>query len=282
MKIKTSSVDFCKNPQKPTMKRQTGLDGKSILFSSLKFAVSDPIDWPDDVSHGILDRLMPRNYASGWSKNTDLIIKATVTGVRFNKYSLKFKVKKEDYKAFLTAKENEYMLKTIQTVVYEVRIDHVYHTDSDSKVKTGDELVIENSLEYLDRDYPRIGLLKSHQYILSVNHDTGELVAPAERAQYKAVIGNTTAESGYYMQFMDTPQIEITQDGSYLFYAVQTVQSQVPTKGVSSGWVDLVNEKTVQVIMDSNINDLYKNPMKLRADKSFEIDFQTLVDKYLG
>lgn len=265
-----------------TESTQLGLDGKPVLFSSLKFAASDPMDWPDNFSSGLTDRLMLGNYATCWASNTELVVKATVQVVRFNQYPLKFKVKKEDYKSFLTEKENEYMLKTIQTVVYEIRIDHVYYADSSSLVKAGDRLVIENSLEFLDRDYPQISLEKSHQYILSVNHDTGELVAPAERTQYDAVIGDTTAESSYYMQFLDTPQIEITQDGSYLFYAGLTVQSQVPIKSVGSGWVDLINDKTVQVIMDADTNFLYKNQMKLRTDKLFETEFQTLVDKYLG
>ncbi len=157
------------------------------------------------------------------------------------------------------------MLNTIQTVVYEIKIDRIYFADS-SAFKTGDRLVLEASLNFLDSDYPLIALQENHQYFLSISQDQNELVAPAELAQYEAIIGDTTAESAYSMQFINYPQIEITQDGYYLF---------------SHSWVDLINENTVPLILEVDADSTDVIHMMLRTDQYFESDFQALIDKFL-
>jgi len=126
---------------------------------------------------------------------------------------------------------------------------------------------------------------------LTVSRGSGDLISPGDRAQYDAVIGDTTAESPYFMMFTFTPQIELTLDGGYLFYANENVDVEKPQAGIGSGWVGLVNDETVRVILDGesgaltpdDCNDaLYRDYMRLRADSAFEADFQNLVDQYLG
>lgn len=267
------------------------LDGNPVLYSSLKFAESAAVDRPADLTGGALtDMAMPGNYALYWPGEADLVVKATVMEVRFNRYPVKFQVKKEDYKAFLTDEENQFIEQTIFTIVHEIRIDRVYYADGGSPVQPSDLLVIENSLQYQDPDSPGSGLQPDHQYILTVSRGDGDLVSPGDRAQYDAVIGNTTAESPCFMMFTFTPQIELTLDGGYLFYANEDVKAEKPQEGIGSGWVGLINDETVRVILDGqtgalNPDDssdaLYRDNMRLRADSTFEADFQNLVDQYL-
>jgi len=268
------------------------LDGSPVLYSSLKFAAAAAVDRPADLTGGgLADMAMPGNYALYWPDSASLVVKATVMEVHFNRYPVKFQVKKEDYKAFLTDEENQFIEQTIFTIVHEIRIDRVYYADGSGPVQPGDLLVIENSLQYQDPDGPGSGLQPDHQYILTVSRGSGDLVSPADRAQYDAVIGQTTAESPYFMMFTFTPQIELTLDGGYLFYANEDVKVSKPQAGIGSGWVGLINDETVRVILDGQTgalnpddssNALYRDNMRLRADSDFEADFQNLVNQYLG
>jgi len=155
----TSGQTAAPTAASPSSTEHLKLDGSPVLYSSLKFAASAAVNRPADIpGGGLTDMYIPGNYALYWPEAADLVVNATVMEVRFNRYPVKFQVKKEDYKAFLSDEENQFIEQTIFTIVHEIRIDRVYYAGSDSPIQPGDLLVLENSLQYLDPDSPGGGL----------------------------------------------------------------------------------------------------------------------------
>ncbi len=270
--------------------RQLVLDGSPVQLSELVFAPGAAIRLPDrlDIGQSMVDSIAPRNYVSDLSDSANLIVKATVIDVRFNAYPLKLQVREEDYKAFLTEEENQYQLMTVHSVIHRIRIDKIYYA-GESEIKAGDELVLENIIEASDVGSPGSILKTCHQYILPITQTDGSVLSEALHSDYEAVIGATDTESKHALLFTRTPQIELTLNGGVIFFA----RRDMPGVEQGAGWVDLINDNTVPVEIDIPLNPfelyeseeaswLYRDHMKLRADKAFEGDFQDLVDGIYG
>ena len=77
-------------------------------------------------------------------------------------------------------------------------------------------------------------------------------------------------ESPYSIVYPFQPMIQATADGGYLFYGGRD------ENGPRYGWGSLVDENTVEVIMDVEAvhgGRSYVHGMKLRADDDFEEDY---------
>ncbi len=153
------------------------------------------------------------------------VIKGTVTKISFKEYQ-----------------ENGETQPTRQSVVYEVKVDKIYY--SNVSMTEGDTIIIENDLyTYTSLASSVEQLSTNRQYILSLNDNEEEL----------SII------------YPFAPQIEITEDGKYVF---------------PDHWTTLINDKTKTVSMDGEDGFKYYSEIKLREDADFEIDFQKLVDTY--
>jgi len=150
-----------------------------------------------------------------------------------------------------------------KTVVYEVRIDELYFSDGD--VKVGDVIKIEdqcfNGCYFTDE--PLLNLKVNRQYILPL-YSAGETILYSLDDYAE---GDITRDGQYGIAYQFAPQIEVTLDNQYLFH---------------DGWQSLINDKTVDVVMDSETaeENFYNDKMKLRSDDKFIDDLKSLIEKY--
>ncbi|MEG0308117.1 MAG: hypothetical protein RR636_09255 [Clostridium sp.] len=150
-----------------------------------------------------------------------------------------------------------------RTVVYEVRIDELYYNECD--VKVGDVIKIE------DRSFngwhstkeSLLNLKVNRQYILPLYY-AGETIL---YSLDDFATGDITRDGNYGIAYQFAPQIEVTLDNEYLFH---------------SGWQSLINDKTVDVVMDSetSVENFYNDKMKLRRDDKFIEDLKSLIEKH--
>ncbi|MEG1254802.1 hypothetical protein [Clostridium sp.] len=150
-----------------------------------------------------------------------------------------------------------------RTVVYEVRIDDLYYNNGD--VKVGDVIKIEDRCFngcYLT-DEPLLKLKVNRQYILPL-YSAGETILYSFDDYAE---GDITRDGQYGIAYQFAPQIEVTLDNEYLFH---------------DGWQSLINDKTVDVVMDSETaeENFYNDKMKLRSDDKFIDDLKSLIERY--
>ena len=205
-----------------------------VLYSSLNFPDSVTLEAPNSVFE-MNGKIAP--FTEKLLAESKAIIKGTVTKVWFKDYQ------NPDVSGELSR----------QTVVYEIKVDKVFF--SNGAVKVGDEVVIENDLYTYTSLANSVDRLKAnHQYI----------VALIENGETLDSMGKPiSAESNLSILYPFAPQIEITQDGQYLF---------------PDHWSSLINSATQTVTMDGENSSNYYGEMKLRQDSEFETDFQTIVD----
>lgn len=254
-------------------------DFETILYSSLKLSGSEAVQLPPQLTQGSLtDRMRPGNYAEVLKEHADLVVKATILQVRLKQYSVRFHVKPSDYKAFLTAEENKYRFKTIHTIVFEARIDQIYRDLELTSTGLSETLLVEQMLYPLDSDDPYLFPRAGRQYVLALNRrENMDLVPAAEAAQYDAIDGEHMAEGRYSLLFDQTPQIERTLDGGYLFYADPSVYIANSGSQKGAGWTALIKPSAKKIIMPDVTNSIYQNSMWVRSDAEADADLKALL-----
>lgn len=240
------------------------LGDSPVQYSDLKLVRAGEVIVPEGVTFtGVLDVMAPGKFTEDLNE-CGLAVKATVLCHWSNSYDYSIidcGVPEDSFKRNVN--------NTAHTIVYSLRIDKVYYAREGVDVREGDVIRVENTLigNYMD-EAPFAGLKDGGQYILPIGTD-GELWE-ATPSKNQSVTGNTALETNYYLWMRtDIPQIELTEDGGYVFFASST-----------QGWCELINDCTVDVMMDEKKNSMYKDSMKLRADDAFEADFEALVDAY--
>lgn len=226
-------------------------EDSAVLYSSLDFAETSEVNAPETAG-GMTGKIAA--FTEDILSEGSAVVKGTVTGVRFKEYNYVIKSGEG---------EDAELKDTRQSVIYEVKVDKVYH--SDGSFSEGETILIENDLYTYTSLASSVEKLSSgRQYILALHENEEEVYI---RQEGEDVEGSITRESTLSVLYPFTAQIEITEDGKYLF---------------PDHWVSLVNEETKTVTMDVEDGFGYYGEMKLRDDKDFESDFQSIVDTYLG
>ncbi|MGB4589952.1 MAG: hypothetical protein WBI17_12095 [Clostridiaceae bacterium] len=218
----------------------------TVLYSHLNFADTTKIEAP--VATKGMD-IKIAAFTEDIIGQSNAVIKGTVTNIRFKEYKFTIGSESGDTQA------------TRESVIYEVKVDKIYY--STLSFKEGDTIIIENDLyTYTSLASSVEKLNTSRDYILMLHQNEGEVYNPADTEKMDDTI---KLESNLSILYPFTPQIEITKDGQYLF---------------PDHWVNLVNDKTKTVTMDTSEELGYYGEMKLRDDTEFEADFQKIVDLY--
>ncbi|MCI8361021.1 MAG: hypothetical protein HFE86_06770 [Clostridiales bacterium] len=248
----------------------TELDGCPVPYESLRLPPDDGQDFSEEAlaSNYTLTDFALGNYTSGLS-HAALAVKGTVTAIRFNDYAY------DSIDAGLPASHYKHRLRHQErSVVYEVRVEKIFGArPEEAAVQPGDLLIAENRLLNMaaaSLTDPAGRIQAGHQYILTVGKGCRHLISGWPSAY--TFEGDYVAESPYFLTNSHTPPIQLTQDGGYLFFA--------RTDAVRpAGWLDLLTDNTVRVVMPAETDPLYKEHMYLRAGPAFEDDFQRLVDQ---
>ena len=248
------------------------LDGLPVPYASLRLPPDDGLDFSEEAlasSYTLTDFALG-DYTSDLSY-TALAVKGTVTAIRFNHYAY------ASTDADLPASDGEHRLRYQEScVVYEIRVEKVYGArQEEAAIRPGDLLITENRLlgmtaASLTDPVGRIQV--GHRYILAVGKGHGRLTVGWTPS--RTLEGDYIMESPYFLTHLHTPPIQLTLDGGYLFFA--RTDTARP-----AGWLDLLNEDTVRVLMPDETDALYKERMYLRAGPAFEDDFQRLVNQNL-
>ncbi|MEG2289717.1 MAG: hypothetical protein RSA29_00290 [Clostridium sp.] len=194
-------------------------------------------------------------FSENFLKDISIMSKVTLLDIYFKDY--KYDTYSDKFEP------NGRLHKFDKTIVYEVRIDELYYNDSD--VKVGDVIKIENLCfnGCYFTDEPLLNLKVNRQYILPL-YDAGETIL-YYLDDYAE--GDITRDGKYGITYQFAPQIEVTLDNEYLFH---------------DGWQSLINDKTVDVVMDSetSMENSYDDKMKLRRDDKFIEDLKSLIEKH--
>jgi hypothetical protein len=165
---------------------------------------------------------------------------------------------------------NQYFRYT-RTAVYTLRLDNIFYSELD--VAEGDTFIVEQVLYGGTLSDSEFSLKPGGRYILPIYADHGVV----QEYDVDENLSTAAKESAYTLVYPFQPMIELTQGGGYLFFGDRDEH------GGGFGWKSLVNDETVEVVMDvetASGADSWISRMKLRADAQFEDDFQALVDYY--
>ena len=230
---------------------ETPEEETTVLYSSLDFAEPAEVSAPVALNDfGGKIAAFTENLLS----ESSAVIKGTVTDVRFREYQ---------YVIGSEVAEGSETEAVRQSVIYEIRVDKIYH--SDSLFSEGETITVENDLYTYTSLASSVEKLSSgRQYILALHENDGEVYIPADTEEVESA---EKLESSLSVLYPFTAQIQITEDGKYIF---------------PDHWTTLVNEETKTVIMDVEDGFGYYGEMKLRDDQNFESDFQSIVDTYLS
>lgn len=221
------------------------LNGSPIAYSSLNFGYTGKIEYPDASG---MEKMCLEAFSEQDIKESQLVIKGTVEDAHIKNY-----------------------FKNAKTAIYHMCIDRIFYSQLD--VKEGDIFTVEQELYGGSLCDAEFGLQPGGQYILPIYEGNGQIT------DYGVDETEQTAklESQYSIVYPFQPMIQATTDGGYLFFGGKD------ENGPKFGWGSLVDENTVDVIMNVGTvygRESYVNNMKLRADDEFEEDFQALVDYY--
>ncbi len=268
--FRTSSIPNSVSPMKTELNNSAILNTEmpsvfqseepsAVYYSDLKFPSTKDIQLPQigetetDIQIG--------SFSDEIKKYSSLIIKGTVTNIRFNKYDYVEIDKSVPDDSFKHSVEHH-----AQTIVYEIQVDRIYYKQKDLNIGEGQQIIIENNLynkTSLEDSVIRLNI--GNQYIIPMStRDNLEISISDDNFIYE---GTHSFESLYYLTFGFTPQIHLTEDGKYVFYA-----------GKNVGWHELLNENAIPLIMN-NDNNIYQNNMYLRDDENFESEFQSIVNR---
>ena len=142
----------------------------------------------------------------------------------------------------------------MDTIVYEVAVDKTWYGADIS----GDTILIEDSSYFTESV---LAVKEGRRYVLPL-YEYGETIPTGI---YKYVSGDITRETVYSTIYPYHPQIEVTDDGSYL---------------VSQDWTTLTAKNAREVIMDTldEENFYYRDKMRLVDEKTFAEQMAVLVD----
>jgi len=241
---------IAENPAPPAVV-ETPEEENEVLYSSLNFAEPVKVDAPVALN-GMADKIAA--FTENILSEGNAVFKGTVTDVRFKEYS---------YTVGSEESEGSETQAVRQSVIYEMKVDRIFY--SDGSFSEGETIIIENDLYTYTSLASSVEKLKiNRQYILALYENDGEVYIPADTEELEST---EKLESSLSVLYPFTTQIEITEDGKYIF---------------PDHWVSLINEETKTVTMDIEEGFGYYGEMKLREDENFESDFQSLVDTYLG
>ncbi len=230
----------------PTQLPPLTLDGSPVDYSSLKFAYTGDGNYP-----GVPDQTAQMcviAFSEEMLKRSALVAGVTVEDVRFLDY-----------------------FDHTHSALFTLRLDKIYYTSLD--VSEGDTFTVEQVLYGGCLADSEFSLKPGGRYILPICADEGII------AEYDIdnVAHTAAKQSAYSLIYPFQPMIELTADGGALFFGERDAD------GSGFGWKSLVDENTVEVVMDvetASGADSWITRMKLRADAGFEDDFQALVDYY--
>lgn len=137
------------------------------------------------------------------------------------------------------------------TVVYEIAVDKTWYGDD----VRGETIIIEDISYFTD---PVLSLRVGKRYVLPL-YDCGDSIYSNE--DYAG--GDITRESRLSTIYPYHPQIEVTNDGSYL---------------ISDDWTTLTAKNAVNVIMDTlDVDNYYQDKMRLVDADTFEEQITSLI-----
>ena len=141
----------------------------------------------------------------------------------------------------------------MDTIVYEVAVDKTWYGGDIS----GDTILIEDSTYFTE---PILAVKEGRRYVLPL-YEYGETIPTGI---YKYVSGDITRETVYSTIYPYHPQIEVTDDGSYL---------------VSQDWTTLTVKNAREVIMDTLDEEYfyYRDKMRLVDGKTFAEQMGVLI-----
>lgn len=226
--------------------QRLALGGNPVPYSSLHFGYTADTVYPDVPNQ--TQSMCVIAFSEDMLARSELVALTTVEDVRFHDY-----------------------LSYTHTAVYTLRIDKIFYSELD--VAEGDTFTVEQVLYGGCLSDSEFGLKPGGRYILPICADEGIV------QEYDIDNEPHTAakESPYSLIYPFQPMIELTADGGYLFFGDRD------ENGGGFGWKSLVNDETVEVVMDvetASGTDSWVTRMKLRADDRFEDDFEALVDYY--
>ncbi len=141
------------------------------------------------------------------------------------------------------------------TIVYEVAVDKTWYGEDIS----GGTIFVEDTSCFTE---PILAVKEGRRYVLPL-YEYGETIWTGVH-EYAG--GNITRDSQYSTIYPYHPQIEVTNDGSYL---------------ISKDWTTLVANNAKEVIMDTLDDDFWKDKMCLVDENTFSKQMAILIDRIL-
>lgn len=173
-----------------------------------------------------------------------MIIEGTVTDIYVKHYTYDIYSDKFEENGILHGKTD--------TIVYEVAVDKTWY----GKDISGDTILIEDTSYFIE---PILAVKKGGRYVLPL-YEHGDSVWTLGH-EYAG--GDITRETVYSTIYPFHPQIEVTNDGSYV---------------VSEDWTTLTSQNAKKIIMDTlDDYDFWKDKMYLVDGKAFEEQMAILI-----
>ncbi len=151
--------------------------------------------------------------------------------------------------------ENGILHGRTDTLVYEVAVDKTWYGEDIS----GETVFVEDTSCFMD---PVLAVKEGRRYVLPL-YEYGETIWTGVH-EYAG--GDITRDSRYSTIYPYHPQIEVTNDGSYL---------------VSQDWTTLTANNAKEVIMDTLDDDFWKDKMYLVDENTFSNQMAVLIDSIL-
>ena len=148
--------------------------------------------------------------------------------------------------------ENGILHGRTDTIVYEVAVDKTWY----GKDVSGDTILIEDTSYFIN---PVLAVKEGRRYVLPIYEHGDTIWALGD--EYAG--GDITRETVYSTIYPFHPQIEVTNDGSYV---------------ISEDWTTLTAKNAREIIMDTlDDDDFWKDKMYLVDEKTFEEQMAVLI-----
>lgn len=234
--IGDNSIDGDPNDYVPGTDSQTSNDTKPVYYSNLMLAAGELNEEALALSDKSTIDVLAFDEAMLSQDECSMIIEGTVVNLYVKHYDFDVYYDKFD--------ESDVMHLETDTVVYEIAVDKTWFGEDIS----GETILIEDTAYF---GHPILAVKTGLRYVLPIC-EYGETVWTLGH-EYAG--GDITRESLYCTVYPDHPQIEVTNDGSYL---------------VSGDWTTLITDNAKEVIMDTlDDGDYWKDKMYLVEENTF-------------
>ncbi len=223
---------------------QTAIDGSPVYYSSLMFANGVLDEETLDLFKSDALDVETFDESTLSQDHCCMIIEGAVIDLYVKHYNYDVYSDKFEENGILHGRTN--------TIVYEVAVDKTWYGEDIS----GETIFVEDTSCFMD---PILAVKEGRRYVLPL-YEYGETIWTGVHG-YAG--GDITRDSQYSTIYPYHPQIEVTNDGSYL---------------VSQDWTTLVANNAKEVIMDTLDNDFWKDKMYLVDENTFSNQMAMLID----